>query len=94
MNCCFSDLRSKEVINISTGQRLGYICDMEIDLTNGKIQSLIVPGDRKMGGLVPGDRDYWIPWQGIERMGKDIILIHADQICRPPQKERKLPFGE
>lgn len=94
MNCCFSDLRSKEVINISTGQRLGYICDMEIDITDGKILSLIVPGDRKMGGLVPGDRDYLIPWQGVARMGKDIILVNADQICRPPQKERKIPFLE
>ncbi len=94
MNCCFSDLRSKEVINIATGQRLGYICDMEIDLTDGKILSFIVPGDRKMGGLVPGDRDYIIPWQGIARMGKDIILINADQICRSPQKERKIPFLE
>ena len=90
MNCCFSDLRSKEVINISTGQRLGYICDMEINLTDGKILSFIVPGDRKMGG----DRDYIIPWQGIARMGKDIILINADQICRSPQKERKIPFLE
>ena len=94
MNCCFSDLRSKEVINISTGQRLGYICDMEINLTDGKILSFIVPGDRKMGGLVPGDRDYIIPWQGIARMGKDIILINADQICRNTQKERKIPFLE
>ncbi len=94
MNSCFSDLRSKEVINISTGQRLGYICDMEIDLSDGKILSLIIPGDRKMGGLVPGERDYLIPWQGIARMGKDIILVDADKICRPPQKERKLPFLE
>ena len=94
MNCCFSDLRSKEVINISTGQRLGYICDLEIDMTDGKVLSFIVPGDRKMGGLVPGDRDYLIPWQGVARMGKDIILVKSDQICRPPQKERKLPFLE
>ena len=94
MNRCFSDLRSKEVINVSTGQRLGYICDAEIDLEDGKVISFIVPGDRRMGGLVPGDRDYIIPWQAIERMGKDIILVNADHICRPPQKERKLPFLE
>ena len=94
MKCCFSDLRIKEVIDISSGKRLGYICDMEIDLTDGKIESFIVPGSRKMGGLLAGEQDYMIPWQGIARMGKDIILIDAGQICRAPQKERKLPFLE
>ena len=70
MKCCLSDLRSKEVINISSGQRLGYICDAEIDMTDGRILSFIVPGERKMGGLVPSERDYTITWDGIVRMGK------------------------
>lgn len=43
MKCCLSDLRYKEVIDQSTGQRLGYVCDAEIDLDDGKIVSLIVP---------------------------------------------------
>ena len=47
MKCCLSDLRYKEVIDLTTGQRLGYVCDAEIDLEQGKIVSLIVPGDRK-----------------------------------------------
>ena len=37
MKCCLSDLRCKEVINVSTGQRLGFICDAEIDMAEGKI---------------------------------------------------------
>ena len=42
MKCCLSDLRYKEVIDMTTGQRLGYVCDAEIDLEEGKIVSLIV----------------------------------------------------
>lgn len=94
MQCCLSDLRFKEVINVATGQRLGYISDAEIDMDDGKVCAFIVPGERKMGGLIPGDRDYVIPWHAIVRMGKDIILVNADHICRPPQKERKFPFLE
>ena len=94
MKCCLTDLQSKEIINVATGQRLGYICDVELDLTDGRILSLIVPGVRKMGGLIPGDQDLVIPWGGIVRMGKDIILVNADEICRPPQKERRVPFLE
>ena len=37
MKCCLSDLRYKEVIDLTTGQRLGYVCDAEIDLEEGKI---------------------------------------------------------
>jgi hypothetical protein len=35
MKCTLSDLRYKEVINTKTGQRLGYINDVEIDMTDG-----------------------------------------------------------
>ena len=55
MKCCLSDLRYKEVIDLTTGQRLGYVCDAEIDLEEGKIVSLIVPGQKKLGGLLSGD---------------------------------------
>ncbi len=58
MKCCLSDLRYKEVIDLTTGQRLGYVCDAEIDLEEGKIVSLIVPGQKKLGGLLSGDDDY------------------------------------
>ena len=57
MACLFSELRCKEVIDLHSGQRLGYVCDAEIDLDDGKIVSLIVPGQKKLGGLLSGD-DY------------------------------------
>ena len=74
MKCCLSDLRYKEVIDLTTGQRLGYVCDAEIDLEQGKIVSLIVPGQKKLGGLLSGDDDYILPWESISRLGEDIIL--------------------
>ena len=77
MKCCLSDLRYKEVIDQSTGQRLGYVCDAEIDLDDGKIVSLIVPGQKKLGGLLSGDDDYILPWGSISRLGEDIILAAA-----------------
>ena len=77
MKCCLSDLRYKEVIDLSTGQRLGYVCDAEIDLDDGKIVSLIVPGQKKLGGLLSGDDDYILPWASISRLGEDIILAEV-----------------
>ena len=65
MKCCLSDLRYKEVIALTTGQRLGYVSDAEIDLEQGKIASLSVPGQKRRGGLLSGDDDYILPWESI-----------------------------
>ena len=37
-----SEFRQKEVLDIATGKRLGYICDMEIDDASGRIISVTV----------------------------------------------------
>lgn len=92
MKCTLSDLRYKEVINIKTGQRLGYVCDAEIDMSDGRVKALIVPGQRKLGGLFPGEADYCLPWDSISLMGDDIILT---EVCRPMptrKPDRKLPL--
>ena len=88
MKCCLSDLRYKEVIDLTTGQRLGYVCDAEIDLEQGKIVSLIVPGQKKLGGLLSGDDDYILPWESISRLGEDIIL--AEVAAQQPEKTAKI----
>ena len=87
MKCCLSDLRYKEVIDQSTGQRLGYVCDAEIDLDDGKIVALIVPGQKKLGGLLSGDDDYILPWGAISRLGEDIIL--AEVSGQQPRRRRE-----
>ena len=80
-------LLSEEVIDMTTGQRLGYVCDAEIDLEEGKIVSLIVPGQKKLGGLLSGDDDYILPWESISRLGEDIIL--AEVAAQQPRRRRE-----
>jgi YlmC/YmxH family sporulation protein len=71
----FSDLRYKEVINVNTGQRLGFVSDLEMDLEEGKLFSLIVPGPSRLGGVLGREDDYVLPWGCIRRVGEDIILV-------------------
>ena len=82
------DLHYKEVINISTGQRLGYVSDLEFDMQTGKVLSFIVPGPRRLWGLLPGDTDYIFPWESIIRMGDDTILITLDS--KDPQVKKNI----
>lgn len=67
-----SDLQTKEIINMSTGKRLGLIIDVIID-NNGHIKSLILE-DRK-GKRFTGREEYELDWKQIDKIGDDIILI-------------------
>ena len=49
--------------------------------------SLIVPGQKKLGGLHSGDDDYILPWGSISRLGEDIIL--AEVSGQQPRRRRE-----
>ena len=89
MECRVSDLRFKEVINISTGQRLGFICDAVLDTAGGGVLALVVPGPSRFFGLFGREEDYILPWEGISRFGDDIILIENETDLRRARREKR-----
>ena len=72
-----SELKNMEVINISNSERLGYVSDFEICISNGEVSAIIVPEKNKFfsSGKNNGLR---IPWGKISSIGKDIILVNID----------------
>lgn len=91
----FSDLRYKEVIDIHSGLRLGYVCDAEIDQEEGRILSLITPGRAKLFGLLGREDDYVLPWECIARIGGDIILIDANEkLSRRRRAKKSFQFSD
>ena len=89
----FSDLRYKEVIDIHSGYRLGYVFDAEFDHAEGRLLSLITPGRSKLFGLLGREDDYVLPWASIVRIGGDIILIDAkEELPRRTRQRKAFPF--
>ena len=86
----FSDLRCKEVLNVSDGCRLGYVSDLELDLESGRVLALVVPCPGRFFGLFGSHEDYVIPWPCIRRIGGDIILVDANlgEVKRGREKRR------
>ncbi|MBR5535087.1 MAG: YlmC/YmxH family sporulation protein [Clostridia bacterium] len=70
-----SSFRHKEVIDISTGDRLGFMTDVDVDLTEGRIKAIIIPGKRRFFGFLPPEEDVVIEWEHIKKIGDDIILV-------------------
>ena len=83
------DLRYKEIINICTGHRLGYVCDADFDMASGKLLALIVPGACRFFGLFGREEDYVIPFENISRIGDDIILAQVEGEYRRGGKEKR-----
>ncbi len=74
-----SDLATRDVVNTVDGRRLGNIVDVELDLANGKIVAVIVPGQPKMLGVFGRSDDYVVPWENIRKIGEDVILVEISE---------------
>ena len=85
----FTTLRHKEVINICDGCRLGFVGDVEIRVPEGEVKAIIVFGPCRFFGLFGRGEEYYIPWECIQRIGDDIILIDKPFQRRDPNLERK-----
>ena len=93
MSAKFTDLHCKEVICVTDGRRLGYITDARIELPEGNILAIIVPGPCRFLGLLGRRDDFVIPWGCIRRIGPDIILVDANpNDCRVPRQKLGLGF--
>lgn len=82
MDSRMTELRDKEIINISDGCRFGYVGDVEVDLETGQVKALIVPGRLRFFGLFGREEDYVFSWESVRRFGEDIILVEAEEAAR------------
>lgn len=81
----FCELKQKEVINVCTCRSLGCVSDLIIDCDSGAILALIVPGPGKLCWFLGRDTEFIIPWDCIEQIGDDIILVRIkEDDCKKP----------
>ena len=77
---CLDSIRAQtfgdyEVICVNDGARLGFICDVKVEVPEGCIVAIVVPGPCRFLGLMGRRDDYVIPWNCIRRIGPDIVLV-------------------
>lgn len=73
------ELRQKEVINITDAKRLGFVSDVEVSISGGIIESIIVPGKSKLFNFTSSG-DFVISWDKIKKIGDDVILVELPEI--------------
>jgi YlmC/YmxH family sporulation protein len=75
-----SEFQIKDVVNVSDGKKLGNIGDIEINISTGKIEAVIVTGNGKVLGFFGREEDIVIPWKNIIKIGQDVILVRYKNI--------------
>ena len=75
----FCTLRNKEVINVCNCKRLGCVTDVVVNVCNGCIEAIILPGPGKVCGLLGYDSEFIIPFASIKKIGPDIILVEIQE---------------
>lgn len=92
MACNTNSLSTKTVINVCDAKKLGHISNYELDLCDGRITAVFVPGECGLFGFSRSG-EIRIPWECIKKIGEDAILVEvtprpAD--CQSPiQKKRR-----
>ena len=93
MSMKFTQLQCKEVICVKDGRRLGFVSDVEVEVPDGNVIAIIVPGPCKVFGVIGRSDDFVIPWSCICRIGPDTVLVDTKpDDCRVRRQKPGLRF--
>lgn len=85
----FRELCAKEVVQLSNGACLGKADDLELDPQTAQIQSLQLLGRPRFFGLLGRDATLTIPWEEIDKIGVDAVLVRTEL---PPPEPKNASF--
>ena len=82
----YSIFKEKVFIDIHTGNKFGYISDMEIELTSGRICKIFLTKDKGFCcSFLCGKKEREIiEWNEIRKIGDDAVLVDKKGPARPP----------
>ena len=89
MDTKVGDLQHKEIVNVKDGAKLGFVDDVLIDTETAAVKSLVVYGRARFFGLMGRRPDLSIPWEKIDVIGEDTILVSVESLPYEPPKRFK-----
>ena len=71
------EMLRKEVINVFTGEKLGFAIDIDIDPETGRIAAIILP-EKRVSSFFGRGGEVAVPWSDVSRISDDLIMINTD----------------
>ena len=88
MELFYSELKKREVINVTDGRSLGFIMALKLKFPEGKLLGIVVPGRKTCALLRIFDKSrVYIEECKIIKIGGDVILVdlRRQASCLPPK---------
>jgi YlmC/YmxH family sporulation protein len=70
-----SDLKTMRIVNLADGKILGKISDLVLDVDQGYLKALIMPGDAKWPAFWISEKEVEVPWGKIKKIGQEVIIV-------------------
>ena len=90
MNCRLTELRHKEVISAVDGVRIGYVDDIIVETKSSNVVAFVIFYRNFLLGIFGNRGDYIIPWEKIQMIGEDVIIVSCK--TPKPQKSARKPL--
>ena len=90
MQSKISELEERQIINIADGKCLGSMKDIELDLEEGRIRYIVLPGSTGLWGLLQNRDELLIPWENVVRIGIDVVLVNLPPAEAPKPRRWRL----
>ncbi len=69
---------------------MGFVGDVEIDTENAKLTTIIIYGRSRLFGLLGRTDDIMIPWENIDVIGDETILVNHTIYASPQRRKQSL----
>ncbi len=89
MMCRINDFKYKDVVNAGDGVRLGYVGDVELDTESAALTAIVIRGRYRLFGLLGREEDTVIPWEDIQVIGEDTILVRCPAIKKSARRRKR-----
>lgn len=89
MLCRIDELKNKQVVCVSNGCVLGFVSDVELDVSSGCLNAIVIFGRYKLFGLFGKEDDIIIPWCDIRVIGDETVLVSIEESKMLPKKTKK-----
>ncbi len=93
MTCRIIELRDKQVLSIKDGMVIGFVSDIEIDTECGKLTAILVCAKGRGSVFFGRNEDIKIPWEKIEVIGNDSILVNFEGYISPQRGKKGVLSG-
>ena len=89
MLCRINDFKYKDVVNAGDGVTLGYVAVLARDAQSACAGAIVIRGRYRLFGLLGREEDTVIPWEDIQVIGEDTILVRCPAIKKSARRRKR-----